>query len=104
MAWESRERGGWYYTRSTRVNGRVVREYIGVGPIGELAAAEDAQRCAEREAQRQAWKAERERLEALDGPLGTLHMICSELVCRRLRAAGYHSHKGEWRKRREQNE
>ncbi len=41
MAWESRERGGLYYTRSRREWGRVVRTYYGTGPIADQAAAQD---------------------------------------------------------------
>ncbi len=43
MAWEQRS-GKKYYYRSYRVNGRVVKEYFGAGPIAELAASEDASR------------------------------------------------------------
>ena len=41
--WEKRESGGLYYTRSRKVNGQVVREYVGSGALGELAALMDAQ-------------------------------------------------------------
>lgn len=39
--WERRERGGLYYTRSKKVNGEVVRKYVGGGVLGELASQMD---------------------------------------------------------------
>jgi len=35
MAWERRQRGGRYYTRTRRINGTRVREYVGTGPLAE---------------------------------------------------------------------
>ena len=100
MAWENRQRGSLYYTRSRREGGRVVREYVGCGPQG-LAAAEDARIREEREAKRGAWRAEQQRLEILDQHVEPLDALCTTITRGCLEAAGYHQHKaGEWRKRR----
>ena len=102
MAWETRPRGDRYYTRSRRENGRIVREYVGGGPLGELAAELDAEKRAERERQRQAWQAEREEFEAIDDQVKELDLVCASLMRNVLEQAGYHQHRrGEWRKRRE---
>src|SRR3712207_9457415 len=65
--WERRERGGLYYTRSRKRNGKVVREYVGGGVLGELAARMDAQDRQRREEEAAAWREERKRLEELAG-------------------------------------
>jgi len=101
MAWEQRERGGLYYTRSRKVHGRVVREYIGTGPLAELAAEADARERRRREEEAEAWREERERMEALEAPIEELCEAAELLSEAALYAAGYHRHKrGEWRKRR----
>ena len=103
--WESRERGGLYYTRSRKVNGRVLREYVGGGPAGELAAQTDALKRRQREEEAAAWRAERERMEALEAPVDELCEATKLLAQAALLAAGYHQHnRGEWRKRRESKE
>ena len=101
MAWEKRERGGPYYTRSKKVNGRVIREYVGGGALGEIAARMDALERRRREEEAALWREERERLEALESITEELYEAAETLANAELVAAGYHQHKrGEWRKRR----
>jgi hypothetical protein len=100
MAWETRNGKGPYYTRSRRVNGRVVREYIGTGPQAEQAAQEDEDARIEKALRAAAWKAEKETVESLDGALESLDQGCDHLLAFVLEQAGYHYHRGEWRKYR----
>ena len=100
--WERRERGGLYYTRSRKEEGRVVREYVGGGVLGELAACTDELKRREREERAAADREERELLEALDAPFTEAWEATEVLYRAALVAAGYRQHKrGEWRKRRE---
>ncbi len=100
MGWEKNRR---YYTRSRRTGGRVIREYVGCGPVAELASAMDAAERVERErsiATKQELKAD---LRALDVAVGSLCDRAELLARVALLAAGYHQHKrGEWRKQRVQ--
>lgn len=104
MGWETRHRRRYYY-RARKVNGRVVRDYVGTGLFAELAADADAEAQQQRQAQRQAEREERQRLDALDTHLIELHHAIEDLVHATLVLAGYHRHhRGAWRKRREQTE
>ena len=99
--WERRERGGLYYTRSRREDGRVVREYIGGGALGESAAQQDAEKRRIRREEAATWREERKSLEALDAPLDELCRATEILSKAVFVAAGYHQHnRGEWRMRR----
>jgi len=64
MGWDR----GKYYTRSRRVNGRVVREYVGVGLVGTLAAQLDAEDRQQWAVDREAARAAEEEMTALDKP------------------------------------
>jgi hypothetical protein len=104
VAWERRERGGRYYTRSWRRNGRVVREYVGTGPFAQIIASSDRTR---RELKKAEWEQERdrqvrdmERLEALAAPLEELSEVAEVLAHAHLLDAGYHRRKGEYRRAR----
>ena len=101
MAWETRARGTRYYTRSRTVDGRVLREYVGGGLVGELAAMQDAERRAEREAKASAWRKTAEQLAKLDASVASMGAVVKDATVAALQAAGYHQHdRGEWRRRR----
>ena len=100
MGWE--ERGGRrYYYRARKVGGRVVKEYVGSGPMAELVASQDAAARAERAAVAARLRAERERVAPAEADLAAIEEVAEALARVSLVAAGYRRHKrGEWRKRR----
>ena len=101
MAWETRKGVGHYYTRSKRVDGRVVREYIGTGPVADLIAAADAERCRERDEARATRQAREQELERAAGLVDRSWRGVSNLTRAVLIGNGYYRHhRGEWRKRR----
>jgi len=100
MAWERRQRGGLYYTRSLRADGRVVREYVGRGPAAEEAAFQDAAGQTERQSRREELRAEKKAVQELRGSLLTLTRQLDGLTSHVLEAVGFHRHRGEWRKQR----
>jgi hypothetical protein len=99
MAWEKRGNRTYYY-RKVRANGHVRSQYCGCGevaslfeemvcddPVGRQIARD--QRQSEKDAEAEIANA----LDALDGDVGNLLRL-------HLRAIGWHTHKGEWRRRR----
>jgi flagellar biosynthesis/type III secretory pathway chaperone len=100
MGWERDK----YYTRSRKVNGRVVREYVGAGRVAELAAQLDTIERDQRHLEREAERTTRDELAALDERLDELNALTEGLARGALLAAGYRMHKrGEWRKKRVRN-
>jgi hypothetical protein len=102
MAWEKRERGGRYYTRSRKVEGRVVREYVGGGLVGELAARVDELEREKHNIKAAKVRLERARVEALIAPVVDLYEAAEVLCHAALVAGGYRRYQGKWRRRREQ--
>ena len=101
MGCETRRGQGRYYTRSRKVNGRIIREYVGTGLVAELAAQQDAEELAQRLAERERLQHEAVRWAATTTPLAELSRILDGLSAAALIAAGYHQHhRGAWRKRR----
>jgi hypothetical protein len=97
MGWEIRG-GRRYFTRSRKVHGKVVRQYVGGGGLGELVAAADALRRAEAAAH----QAEQARWEAALIPLLELCRVTDLLTHACLLANGFHQHaRSSWRKKRD---
>jgi hypothetical protein len=97
MGWE---RG--YYYRVRKVNGRVLREYIGTGRVAELIAEIDALERDRRQQKAMALRRAKAELAALDAELKPLAENTDLVTRAALLAAGYRQHnRGEWRKRRE---
>lgn len=101
MAWETRDGRGRYYTRSRRVHGRVVREYVGGGLRGEMAALADKEERHRHQDERDARIREREKAQAVVGALAAFAAVTEAEMDRQLSCLGYHRHSGKWRRRRQ---
>jgi hypothetical protein len=100
MGWDR----GRYYTRSRKVSGRVVREYVGTGPAAELAARLDARGREERARKARDIRRHKDDLDALDAQLKALCERVDLAARAALLAAGFHQHKrGEWRRKRDRD-
>jgi hypothetical protein len=100
MAWETR-RGRKYYYRATRVNGRVVKLYVGAGEEAAAAAAADSAGM-----RRKLICLEQRRIAVaafaqLQGCLEEYWAITERLAFLAFTACRYHRRGGEWRLRNE---
>ena len=94
MGWE---KGGRYYTRSKKVNGRVIREYVGTGKIAELWSRLDAFDRERRRLDALERRQAKEELATLETDMDHLDQLGDLATRAALLAAGFHQHKrGEW--------
>jgi hypothetical protein len=100
VAWERRG-GNLYYYQSERVDGRVRKKYVGTGEIAELVAHADETIRRTRAERRERVRAELEEARGLASAADELNEAAEILVRAEMVAAGYHRHKGEWRRRRD---
>jgi hypothetical protein len=101
LTWQASRAGGpAYYYRSTRRNGQVVKQYVGVGPEAEAAAAADAERRAARDARRAADRAERVRVDAALDLLRDARRWADTLIAAWAAARGFREHRGQYRRKR----
>jgi hypothetical protein len=100
MSWETRNGRGAYYTRSRRNGGRIIREYIGTGDFALARAHADAQERQQRQAEAARLRQQKATDQSLDADIDQFCRLTDGIARAVLLAAGYHNHKGQWRKRR----
>lgn len=98
MAWEKRQRGSTYYTRSYRYNGKVCREYIGSGIWGYLAEYEDNEKRRKRNLNLKLKKRLRDGMATFSLIVNSIDLIAFEKLAEEMKKYGYKYHRGEWRK------
>jgi hypothetical protein len=100
LAWERRGENFYYY-QSEREDGRVRKKYIGTGAIADLIARADETIRRTRAERRDRELAELEEARGLASAADELHEAAEILAQAEMVAAGYHRHKGQWRRRRD---
>ena len=101
MGWEQRN-GKRYYYRKQRQGRRVISEYSGSGLSAELLAELDRIEYEERMFARNCWKRQKDELDQIDKQIGRSILLIRGIVRAHLLIAGYHPHKGQLRKRRDE--
>jgi hypothetical protein len=96
MGWEK----GRYYTRSRKVDGQVIREYVGGGEIGRLAAEFDAAKRHQKQLTEAIDSQLQQDLEDQDLSALDLYNEIEQIAQAVLLVAGCHNHRGQWRRKR----
>jgi hypothetical protein len=96
MAWEKRQCGSRYFTRSVREDGRVRRQYFGCGIAGHLAAEAEALHRAERSEHEAKYRALQAALNGADSGLKAFSDAVRTMMHARLLARGFHR-PADWR-------
>jgi hypothetical protein len=99
MAWERRGSNLYYY-QSKRVDGRVRNKYVGAGELAQTIAHADETIRQSRAAQSERARVELEEARTIASAGEELCEAADILAVAQLVAAGYHRHKGQWRRRR----
>ena len=97
MPWEQRNHKPYYYHKR-RQGQRVISEYVGAGQLAETVAAFDQCLRQARQSERQAQAA----LQTLHAEVDQVCDLIQILTQASLLTAGFHTHKGQWRKKHQE--
>ena len=102
MGWERRNGRDYYYTKE-RNGAQVKSVYYGRGTFASYSAQFDAVKRLDARREAQAELAERARLTQLDAEIDAFAQLVKQITSASLVALGFHTHKRQWRRRREQS-
>jgi hypothetical protein len=98
VALETRANDRKYFYRSTRVDDKVVKQYIASGQKAQIAAEAHRKAREESAAARAAERRELEQINAAFEPLAAFENAFETVLEAALSASGYVCRKGQWRK------
>ncbi len=101
MGWEDRN-GRSYYYRKERSGNKVRSVYVGGGEVAGLCAALDGMVRSEAKDEREAKRRARARDTELDRAGDELGEMIKTLTTAALLAEGFHTHKRQWRRTRDE--
>jgi hypothetical protein len=99
MGWKT-IKGRRYYYKSEREGGRVKTTYFGAGESGLLMLLLQLEDRAEREAEREKRQADKEEFETEEKAVAEWFDDVQTVADAAIVAAGFHKHKGQWRRKR----
>lgn len=102
MVWEVRN-GRRYYYRKTRVGRRVKSIYVGAGRLAKLSSDGDAAKRIQRLHRRRVVLAVKKDTHKSEKELENVYTLIHALTSSMLLINGYHLHKGQWRKMRNES-
>ena len=99
MGWETRGNGSYYY-RKVRDGSRVRSEYVGAGLVAEaMAEIDDIGRFSDAH-ERATWAATVQAERDAERAINESAEVAETLTAAVLIAAGYHTHRRQWRRQR----
>ena len=103
MSWETRGNNRYYYRRR-KVGGRVVAEYVGTGATADMLAAMDGIDRHERQRAAAEWRAIVDADRRQEKMLAKVDELVRAAVAGVMIANGYHTHRRQWRKTRDEQQ
>ena len=99
MGWKTIN-GRRYYYKSKRVGNRVESRYFGAGESGSLMAELDAIDRLEKAAEREEQQEERDEADAEERAVAEWFDDIQAVADAAMAEAGFHKHRGQWRRKR----